>query len=90
MLFKVTITTTKGDIKDTTNEMDDTQAFLANLASQCATKKKEWDERCKVRAEEVAAISEAIKILNDDDAFAWSTIFFLSFNPIVCCSLQVK
>jgi septal ring factor EnvC (AmiA/AmiB activator) len=34
----------------------------------CATKKKEWDERCQVRAEEIAAISEAIKILNDDDA----------------------
>merc|ERR1719484_214088 len=34
----------------------------------CETKKKEWAERSKMRAEEVAAISEAIKILNDDDA----------------------
>merc|ERR1719478_139312 len=32
------------------------------------SKKKEWAERCSVRADEVAAISEAIKILNDDDA----------------------
>jgi septal ring factor EnvC (AmiA/AmiB activator) len=48
--------------------LSDTQAFLANLASQCATKKNEWDERSKIRTEEVAAISEAIKILNDDDA----------------------
>jgi hypothetical protein len=38
------------------------------LASQCATKKKEWEARSSTRAEEVAAISEAIKILNDDDA----------------------
>merc|ERR1719269_269727 len=37
----VTITTTKGDIKDTTNEMDDTEAFLANLKVECAEKKKE-------------------------------------------------
>merc|ERR1719281_2231536 len=44
------------------------QAFIANLASMCATKKKEWSERSKMRSEEVAAISEAIKILNDDDA----------------------
>merc|ERR1719281_1505291 len=44
------------------------QAFIANLASMCETKKKEWAERSKMRAEEVAAISEAIKILNDDDA----------------------
>merc|ERR1719214_314993 len=64
----VSVVTTADDIEDTTKELNDLQSFLANLASQCATKKKEWDERCKVRAEEVAAISEAIKILNDDDA----------------------
>merc|ERR1719326_205260 len=64
----VTITTTKGDIKDTTNEMDDTEAFLANLKVECAEKKKERAVRCQIRAEEVAAISEAIKVLNDDDA----------------------
>merc|ERR1719389_706919 len=64
----VSVVTTAGDIEDTTKELDDLQSFLANLASQCATKKKEWDERCQVRAQEVAAISEAIKILNDDDA----------------------
>merc|ERR1719409_1122061 len=64
----VSVVTTADDIEDTTKELDDLQSFLANLASQCATKKSEWDERCKVRAEEVAAISEAIKILNDVDA----------------------
>merc|ERR1719238_863034 len=64
----VTITTTKGDIKDTTSEMNDTEAFLANLKVECGEKKKEWSVRCQIRAEEVAAISEAIKVLNDDDA----------------------
>merc|ERR1719265_2369467 len=64
----VSITTTANDIEDTTADLNDTQAFLANLASQCATKKKEWDARSTMRAEEIAAISEAIKILNDDDA----------------------
>merc|ERR1719482_918004 len=64
----VSVVTTADDIDDTTKELGDLQSFLANLASQCATKKKEWDERCQVRAQEVAAISEAIKILNDDDA----------------------
>merc|ERR1719240_1637597 len=64
----VTITTTKGDIKDTTNEMNDTEAFLANLKVECGEKKKEWAVRCQIRAEEVAAISAAIKVLNDDDA----------------------
>jgi len=64
----VSVVTTADDIEDTTKELADMQAFLANLASMCATKKKEWDERCKVRVQEVSAISEAIKILNDDDA----------------------
>ena len=64
----VAVTTTADDIEDTTAEMKETQAFLANLSVQCAEKKKEWAERQSMRAEEVAAIGEAIKILNDDDA----------------------
>merc|ERR1719199_1297580 len=64
----VSVTTTADDIEDTTKEMAETEAFLADLASSCATKKKEWAERSQMRSEEVAAISEAIKVLNDDDA----------------------
>merc|ERR1719453_2892258 len=64
----VSVTTTADDIEDTTAEMKETEAFLVNLASQCALKKKEWAERQKMRAEEISAISEAIKVLNDDDA----------------------
>jgi len=64
----VLIATTGDDIEDTTAELDETQSFLANLASQCAQKKDEWAARQKMRSEEVAAISEAIKVLNDDDA----------------------
>merc|ERR1719478_1926473 len=64
----VSVTTTADDIEDTTAEMKETEAFLANLASQCALKKKEWAARQKMRAEEISAISEAIKVLNDDDA----------------------
>merc|ERR1719473_1809700 len=64
----VSVTTTADDIEDTTGEMKETEAFVANLASTCATKKKEWAERQAMRAEEISAVSEAIKILNDDDA----------------------
>ena len=48
----VEITTTADEIEDTTAEMSDTQSFIANLASQCETKKKEWAERQKMRSEE--------------------------------------
>jgi len=64
----VSITTTADDIEDTTKEMTETQEFAANLVATCATKKKEWAERQAMRAEEIAAVSEAVKILNDDDA----------------------
>jgi septal ring factor EnvC (AmiA/AmiB activator) len=64
----VSVTTTADDIEDTTSEMAETEAFVANLASTCAAKKKEWAERCAMRAEEISAVSQAIKILNDDDA----------------------
>merc|ERR1719352_1430060 len=42
--------------------------FLANLDSDCATKKQEFEERVKTRGEELVAIHDTIKILNDDDA----------------------
>jgi len=48
--------------------LSETQAFLANLDAMCAEKKKEWEVRSKLRAEEIAAVSEAIGVLNDDDA----------------------
>merc|ERR1719218_317697 len=64
----VLIATTSDDVEDTTKELSETQAFLANLSSMCAQKKEEYETRTKTRAQEVAAISEAIKVLNDDDA----------------------
>jgi len=45
-----------------------TKKLKAELASSCSTKTAEWEERRKTRAEELVAIHETIKILNDDDA----------------------
>merc|ERR1719399_1952681 len=64
----VEIAQTEDDLEDTEAEVAETEKFLGDLASQCAAKKAEWSERQKMRAEEVAAISEAIGILNDDDS----------------------
>merc|ERR1719327_961936 len=54
--------------KDLGGAISDEEKAAAGVEELSTAKKKEWAERCKVRAEEVAAISEAIKILNDDDA----------------------
>merc|ERR1719159_1077162 len=64
----VEIAQTEDDLEDTVAEVAETEKFLGDLAAQCASKKAEWGERQKTRAEEVSAISEAIAILNDDDS----------------------
>merc|ERR1719243_554617 len=64
----VEVVQTEDDMEDTEKEAKETQAFIGDLATQCAEKKADWAQRQKMRAEEVSAISEAIKVLNDDDA----------------------
>merc|ERR1719217_811573 len=59
---------TQNALDDAEEELADAQKFLATLKVQCVEKTKEFQARSALRAEEVAAISEAIAILNDDDA----------------------
>jgi len=64
----VDIVEMKEDLTDTEAQLMKDQEFLKNLDASCETKTKEWAERSKTRAEELTALSETIKILNDDDA----------------------
>jgi hypothetical protein len=64
----VEIVQTRDDKEDTEAEVAETQAFVGDLKKQCAEKQATWNERQKMRAEEISAISQAIKVLNDDDA----------------------
>jgi hypothetical protein len=64
----VSVVQTKDALEDEQTELADTQKFLATLQADCGTKEKEWAERSALRATEVAAISDAIGIMNDDDA----------------------
>merc|ERR1719453_1199447 len=56
------------DIEDTQKEVADSEKFAKTLEESCGTKEAEWAEREKLRNQEIAAISDAIGILNDDDA----------------------
>jgi len=58
----------KEDVDDTANALAADKKFLAELEKGCATKTKEWEERSKTRAEELVALADTIKVLNDDDA----------------------
>merc|ERR1712014_233327 len=42
--------------------------FLEELNTGCETKTAEWEAIKKIRAEELVALADTIKILNDDDA----------------------
>merc|ERR1711956_50870 len=58
----------KEDLDDTSKALGENKQFMAEIAKSCSTKEEGWNERCKVRADEMLAIGETIKILNDDDA----------------------
>merc|ERR1719160_1486366 len=55
-------------LKDAKEELDNASKFLATMDEQCTKAKANRDMRAKMRADEIAALGEAIKILNDDDA----------------------
>merc|ERR550532_1868086 len=64
----VSIVTMKEDLDDTGASLAEDKTFLAELEKSCSTKTAEWEERSKTRAEELVALADTIKVLNDDDA----------------------
>jgi len=64
----VQIVQMKEDLSDSEESLLDDKKFLADLEKNCATKEKEWAGICKLRSEELLALADTIKMLNDDDA----------------------
>jgi len=64
----VKIVTMQQDLSDTQDSLAEDQQFLAELEKGCSTKTAEWEERSKTRSEELVALADTIKVLNDDDA----------------------
>jgi hypothetical protein len=64
----VQLVTEKEDLDDTSKSLMEDEAFLKDLEKNCKTKEEEWATRCKIRAEELLALADTIKLLNDDDA----------------------
>merc|ERR1712008_405773 len=58
----------KEDLDDSSKTLLEDKKFLSDLEKDCGTKEEEWNKRCKIRVEELLAIGDTIKILNDDDA----------------------
>jgi len=58
----------KNDLGDTADGLADDAKFLEDLDKNCAIKQKLFDENVKYRTQELAALADTIKMLNDDDA----------------------
>merc|ERR1719199_1398346 len=63
----VDIVNMKNDLSDAEKSLAEDQKFLADMEKNCATKTAEWDVIVKTRAEELLALEDTIKMLNDDD-----------------------
>merc|ERR1719245_2986671 len=58
----------KQDLTDAEESLLEDKKFLAELEKGCATKEQEWAVIVKLRSEELLALADTIKLLNDDDA----------------------
>jgi hypothetical protein len=66
--LQVSIVEMKEDLDDTGKALLEDKKFLADLDKNCALKTEEHLANMKMRGEELLALADTIKILNDDDA----------------------
>merc|ERR1719198_1788632 len=64
----VEIVQMKNDLTDTEAQLIEDKKMLEDLEKDCKTKQDEWSTIIKQRQEELVALADTIKILNDDDA----------------------
>lgn len=64
----VRIVEMKNDLSDTQASLEEDKKFVADLDANCATQTKEWEANQKLRSQELLALADTIKVLNDDDA----------------------
>jgi len=66
--LSVELASMENDLDDTKETLAADTKFLAELEAGCASKSKEYEHMKKMRAEELVAIADTIKLLNDDDS----------------------
>ena len=62
----------KADFEDLAGTLLEDKKMLADLKAGCSTKTAEYEARVKTRNEELVALADTIKMLNDDDALELS------------------
>merc|ERR1719253_2441425 len=64
----VNIVQMKADLDDTQKALLEDRKFLGDMDKNCAAKTSEHEANTKLRGEELVALADTIKVLNDDDA----------------------
>jgi hypothetical protein len=82
----VDIVEMKNDLGDTGEQIVEDKKFLADLGATCATKEKFFEENVKMRGQEIQALADTIKVLNDDDALE----LFKKTLPAASSFLQIS
>jgi hypothetical protein len=84
--LKVAIVEMKEDLDDTGKALIEDKKFLADLSKNCKIKEAEHEENVKMRSQELVALADTIKVLNDDDALE----LFKKTLPSASSFLQLK
>merc|ERR1719218_142061 len=64
----VKIAQMENDLEDTQEGLAEDKKFFADLDKNCELKKAEWAAYKEMQAQEMVALADTIKVLNDDDA----------------------
>jgi hypothetical protein len=77
----------ENDGGDTGDSLGKDKQLLSDLKSQCAKRQQEWELEKKTRGEELLALADTIKMLNDDDALE---LFKKTLPSSAASFMQVK
>merc|ERR1740121_2460448 len=66
--LSVKLSGAENEIEDTKQSLAEDKKFVQELKTSCDTKEKDWELIKQTRAEELVALADTIKVLNDDDA----------------------
>jgi len=75
------------DLKDTTKLLEQDRKFLGDTQRGCKTKQSEWNVRSRTRADELLALGETLRILNNDQV---ATLFKRTMPTSSFMQIQVS
>jgi len=64
----VKVASEENELEDTQERLAEDQKFKRELETSCDTKTQDWELIKQTRADELTALADTIKVLNDDDA----------------------